>query len=381
MKKLFLFAMIALTVMSATAQLKVYNDGNVRVGRDYLEEHNMGYWENSMDTITSLRVWGNDGMGIGARMSFGYQKYLTKDVMVGERHMEDDEDDYDSNILWLHGKKGFCITYNGVAGDTIMRFYPIPGDKIVYVSKPVQAPSFLVTSDARLKEEIEPLENSLDALSSLSGVSYRLKPGKTPDYAIDPETERLLEMDGRKSDNDLFARYYAEEAQGERQYGFIAQEVQKIFPDLVHTGADGYMSVDYIGVIPLLVNAIQKLRGRLEKMENGDDGPAPTMNDAPTESGNDGNTMFGDRVAEVLSQNDPNPFSSDTRIGYNLPEGVQQAAIYIYDLQGKQVKRLNVDTRDNGVTLQGGDLQAGMYIYSLIADGKELASKKMILTK
>ena len=43
MKKVLLFAIIALTVMSATAQLKVYNDGNVRVGRDNLEEHNMGY--------------------------------------------------------------------------------------------------------------------------------------------------------------------------------------------------------------------------------------------------------------------------------------------------------------------------------------------------
>lgn len=379
MKKLFLFAVIALTVMSATAQLKVYNDGNVRVGRDNLEEHNMGYWEGEMDTITSLRVWGNQGMGVGARLSLGYQKYLEKTVMVGERYM--DEDDSDSNVLWLHGKKGFCITYNGVAGDTIMRFYSIPGDKIVYVTKPVQAPSFLVTSDARLKEEIEPLENSLDALSSLSGVSYRLKPRKIPDYAIDPETERLLEMDGRKSDNDLFAQYYAEEAQGERQYGFIAQEVQKIFPDLVHTGPDGYMSVDYIGVIPLLVNAIQELRGRLEKVENSEEETPSTSNSAPTDNGIEGSALLGERVAEVLSQNDPNPFSSDTRIGYNLPDGTQQAAIYIYDLQGKQVKRLNVDARDNSVTLQGGDLQAGMYIYSLIADGKELASKKMILTK
>ncbi|MBO4871346.1 MAG: tail fiber domain-containing protein [Muribaculaceae bacterium] len=332
-----------------------------------------------MDTITSLRVWGNQGMGVGARLSLGYQKYLEKTVMVGERYM--DEDDVDSNVLWLHGKKGFCITYNGVAGDTIMRFYSIPGDKIVYVTKPVQAPSFLVTSDARLKEEIEPLENSLDALSSLSGVSYRLKPRKTPDYAIDPETERLLEMDGRKSDNDLFAQYYAEEAQGERQYGFIAQEVQKIFPDLVHTGPDGYMSVDYIGVIPLLVNAIQELRGRLEKVENSEEETPSTSNSAPTDNGIEGSALLGERVAEVLSQNDPNPFSSDTRIGYNLPDGTQQAAIYIYDLQGKQVKRLNVDARDNSVTLQGGDLQAGMYIYSLIADGKELASKKMILTK
>ncbi|MBO4871194.1 MAG: tail fiber domain-containing protein, partial [Muribaculaceae bacterium] len=366
MKKLFLFAVIALTVMSATAQLKVYNDGNVRVGRDNLEEHNMGYIENYMDTITSLRVWGNQGMGIGARMSFGYQKYLTKNVMLGERYM--DEDDVDSDVLWLHGKKGFCFTYNGAAGDTIINFDPLPGDDIVKVNKSVQAPSFLVTSDARLKEEIEPLENSLDALSSLSGVSYRLKPRKTPDYAIDPETERLLEMDGRKSDNDLFAQYYAKVAQGKRQYGFIAQELKEVLPNLVYTDKNGYMSVDYIGLIPILVNAVNELSAELAelKAEKQDEETPSTSNSAPTDNGIEGSALLGERVAEVLSQNDPNPFSSDTRIGYNLPDGTQQATIYIYDLQGKQVKRLNVDARDNGVTLQGGDLQAGMYIYSLI---------------
>ncbi|MBQ7689838.1 MAG: T9SS type A sorting domain-containing protein [Muribaculaceae bacterium] len=88
------------------------------------------------------------------------------------------------------------------------------------------------------------------------------------------------------------------------------------------------------------------------------------------------------RAVEVLAQNDPNPFSSDTRISYFLPEGAQSAIICIYDLLGKQVEQLAVTGPGAGsVTLRGGNLQAGMYIYSLIANGKELASKKMILTK
>ncbi|MBP3738829.1 MAG: tail fiber domain-containing protein [Muribaculaceae bacterium] len=376
MKKLIFFAaLVCCTVMSINAQLKVFNNGNVRIGSDYWDEHGFNL-PGMMDTTTMLRVWGPTYSGSNARMSFGYQRLCThKTVMIGERYCNDD--DIDSDILWLQGNKGFCVTYNQLAGDTIIKFEPLEND-LIEVYKPIQSPHFLVTSDERLKEDVEPLEQSLDALSALSSVSYRYKPGKTPDYAIDPETERLLEQDGHKSDNEFFAKYYAKEAHGERHYGFIAQEVQKIFPELVHTDKDGYLSVDYIGVIPLLVNAVQELRGRLEKVEGGEDA-TPTVNRAPRTSGTD--ELLADRTTEVLSQNTPNPFSSDTSIGYHLPDGTQQAAIYIYDLQGKQVKRLDVDASATSVTLQGGDLQAGMYIYSLIADGRELASKKMILTK
>ena len=151
------------------------------------------------------------------------------------------------------------------------------------------------------------------------------------------------------------------------------------FCNSVDADKDGMLSVDYIGVIPLLVNAIQELKGRLEQVEAEKEMATPAVNHAPAVTATA--DVLAAPAAEVLSQNDPNPFSSDTRIAYNLPEGTQQAAIYIYDLQGKQVKRLDVSPAETGTMLHGGDLQAGMYIYSLIADGKELASKKMILTK
>ena len=61
---------------------------------------------------------------------------------------------------------------------------------------------------------------------------------------------------------------------------------------------------------------------------------------------------------------------------------MQQADLYIYDMQGKQVKRITVSDRgESAVTLHGSELQAGMYIYALIADGQEVDSKRMILTK
>ncbi|OUN69982.1 hypothetical protein B5G10_10830 [Barnesiella sp. An55] len=51
-------------------------------------------------------------------------------------------------------------------------------------------------------------------------------------------------------------------------------------------------------------------------------------------------------------------------------------------MQGAQIRRIEIAERgENQVTLQGSELSAGMYIYSLIADGKEIDSKRMILTK
>ncbi len=56
--------------------------------------------------------------------------------------------------------------------------------------------------------------------------------------------------------------------------------------------------------------------------------------------------------------------------------------LYIYDLQGKQIKAMIVAGR--GVTseiIYGNELQAGLYIYSLVTDGKLIGSKQMILTE
>jgi hypothetical protein len=82
-----------------------------------------------------------------------------------------------------------------------------------------------------------------------------------------------------------------------------------------------------------------------------------------------------------LFQNNQNPFSEVTDIGYYLPETVSKAMICIYDMNGKQLKCYNINSNGNGfITIDGNELQAGMYMYTLIADGKVVDTKRMILT-
>lgn len=86
-------------------------------------------------------------------------------------------------------------------------------------------------------------------------------------------------------------------------------------------------------------------------------------------------------VVASLSQNRPNPFRDSTSIQCIVPESVITAFICVYDLNGNQKLRKNVQQRGKTeVTIDGNTLSAGMYIYTLICDGQEIDSKRMILT-
>jgi Ca2+-binding EF-hand superfamily protein len=53
-----------------------------------------------------------------------------------------------------------------------------------------------------------------------------------------------------------------------RQYGLIAQEVEKIFPEMVKTiDAKGYKGVDYMKLIPVLVEAIKEQQKQIEDLK------------------------------------------------------------------------------------------------------------------
>lgn len=49
------------------------------------------------------------------------------------------------------------------------------------------------------------------------------------------------------------------------QYGFIAQEVKEVYPDLVYEDPDGLLSIDYTGFIPILVDAMKDLKAKVEE--------------------------------------------------------------------------------------------------------------------
>lgn len=53
----------------------------------------------------------------------------------------------------------------------------------------------------------------------------------------------------------------------QHQIGFIAQEVEKVLPELVHTDTNGYKSVAYINVVPVLVEAVKTLKSESDRKD------------------------------------------------------------------------------------------------------------------
>jgi len=81
-----------------------------------------------------------------------------------------------------------------------------------------------------------------------------------------------------------------------------------------------------------------------------------------------------------LKQNTPNPTSESTAITYYLSHGVQSASLKIYNMSGIELQSIALE--DNGqhsITVNTATLTPGVYLYTLIANGKTIETKKMVI--
>lgn len=178
---------------------------------------------------------------------------------------------------------------------------------------------------------------------------------------------------------DGYTYNWKDDKDGQLQVGFIAQEVEKVFPELVETiDSSNVKLMSYIGMIPYLLEAIKAQQTQIEDLKE-------QLNNGSGSTELKSYSLFEEESTETqasLSQNKPNPFSSETRIEMFVPKSVLNATLYIYDLQGKQVTSKTVVGRGATFeTIHGSELPAGLYIYSLVTDGKLVGSKQMVLTE
>jgi hypothetical protein len=141
---------------------------------------------------------------------------------------------------WATGLHTYDVYAQGTVG-----VGPSGGPAVAYISVTgggsgsfagnVSAGAFLYNSDERLKKNIEPLTGNLSKVLALQPVSYNwINPAL-------PQTEQI---------------------------GFIAQQVQKIVPELVYTNASTTMeAVDYARMAPLLVGSVQELSQKIQDQQ------------------------------------------------------------------------------------------------------------------
>ena len=161
------------------------------------------------------------------------------------------------------------------------------------------------------------------------------------------------------------------------QYGLDAEQLKAVYPELVYEDANGNVSINYVEMVPLLVQSINELKNELAELK----GTSSKKAKAKAEL-----VAIEDNVSDIdmvrMDQNKPNPFSESTVIALNIPNNAQTASIFIYDMTGKQVQSLPVSERgETNITVYASDLTAGMYIYTLVIDGKVAVTRRMIVTK
>ena len=174
------------------------------------------------------------------------------------------------------------------------------------------------------------------------------------------------------------------------QHGLISQDVELIFPELVQNipmlgdeKNSTYKALNYMGLITLLTKSIQELNTKVDELETklaSNNSRANTLVLKEAAISNSEKLLLENKSFS-LSQNIPNPFTESTTINYTIPQNVSKALLAIFDLNGKMLLQYNLQQGNNQVKINGNQLTAGMYIYSLIADGAEVVSNRMILTK
>ena len=233
------------------------------------------------------------------------------------------------------------------------------------------------SSDVRLKENVQPLsENAsnrglgvLNILESLTPISFKYK-------KMEEETKLAINGDGES----LEAEELPNPVMEKEHFGLIAQELQEVFPNLVYEKDNGYLAVNYVELVPVLMQAIKELNAKVAMLEAG------KVNLSPLTSGEQETLSLPlnqeQWASSSMDQNVPNPFMDKTDIAIYLPESVREATLYIYDLSGKQLEQHPVEGRGETVmTIHADKMDAGMYVYSLIADKKVVTTKKMIVVK
>lgn len=254
----------------------------------------------------------------------------------------------------------------------------------------INCTAIYTNSNSILKENITDINsNNIEKILLLHPVEFNFK---NPDI-LNPGIQSRTDTGTVNS----FKYNYNYNEYSRKRFGFIAQEVNNILPELVHKNEKGIESIDYLALIPLLVKAIKEQQNQIETLQSivtSHEGEIIALKQQISNNNIQESTLKGANVAtgvntfqtdnnkSGLFQNIPNPFQNDTEIKYNLASDVQEAVLYVYDLQGKEIKSFRLSGDGIGrVIIKGNELEPGMYLYSLVADNQLIDMKRMILTK
>lgn len=217
-------------------------------------------------------------------------------------------------------------------------------------------------SNQRNARSTESANQTIDKLGALETYSYYNESTETALSAVNAEQSTAM-----TADMDEASR---------KHYTLDVEQLEEVYPELVYDLGDGKKGINYVELVPILVQGINELKAEVEQLK----AAASSQRTQRNTTAVDENMVEADIA--TLAQNDPNPFETSSTIRLNVPESVGEALLVFYDLNGKQIKQLSVETRGRSEhTVTSADFAPGMYIYALVTDGKVVETRRMLLLK
>jgi hypothetical protein len=153
------------------------------------------------------------------------------------------------NVYWIFDQNVTIDTYRGSDGRRLpIAFQPSGGNVGIGTTSPseklevngnVLANNVAVPSDARYKKNVAPINGALGMISEIEGVQYAFDREAFPEKDFDPGSH----------------------------LGVIAQDVQAVLPELVSESESGYLSVNYMGLIPVLMEAVKEQQAQIKALK------------------------------------------------------------------------------------------------------------------
>ena len=367
MKKLFsIFAALLFIVANPVkAQLRLKNDGTTIV---------KNLWINAIDTVNNLNQYGvfsnlNDfgnyqfSQSISIYGNSGFNGTGCVGTSIGVKGLAH-HGNYNYAVygqLCGTGTDGFGAGVYGTVNNSTNTFDdryagyfdgPVGVTNGLRVNGGITTGSLLTYASPSTSENLSPiLEGSrescslVDQLGTLEtgcfyGTNYK---GDNTEHSDD---KYKMVSDEEK---DIAAR---------RHYGIAVEQLEKAFPELVLEDREGNKFINYVEMVPLLVQSIRELSAKVTALE--------------------AQLGISDPSKPVLKTKDKTEEADNVTLA--LPDNGQEATLNVYDLSGKLLRTSTVNAASApDLSSYTHGLPTGTYAYSLTVDGKRQKARKVVV--
>jgi hypothetical protein len=238
--------------------VKIYEYSDLHLGDDSAGaglRNYMGYGGLTIDYNGNVSIEDNYNLILGnGTSSYGLRNYMGSGGLTIDSSGNVKIDEYSSLYLGddslgyglrnYYGSGGLNIDFNGnvvvredliITGNNINSsdesiVMTLDNDDVTFADDVTVSGDVNISSDARLKSNIVSLGATLSKILLIDGKSYEMK--------------------------------------GKQKIGVLAQDIQEAFPELVSEDENKMLSVNYQGLVPVLINAIKEQEDKISRLEN-----------------------------------------------------------------------------------------------------------------